>query len=68
MRNKALPQNATGALTTRCAVAGDHKKTRGSERCPGDLIRSRIRLHFSGLFDALHEQLFGSRLEPNHEP
>jgi broad specificity phosphatase PhoE len=22
----------------------------------------------AGLFDALHEQLFGSRLEPNHEP
>jgi len=22
----------------------------------------------AGLFDALHEQMFGFRLEPNHEP
>ena len=28
MRRSALPHNATGALTPRCVVAGDHEKRR----------------------------------------
>ena len=35
-----------------------------SKFAPGNVLF----VSHAGLFDALHEQLFGARLEPNHEP